>query len=160
VLPKLRNIMSDGFVVQPVVVADEVDPLNPTKPREEWQSGTAANGDRVVTGESLPKFCTTYVRLNSAFVGRRYNGRLFPPADLFEGDNFNGGLDAGIKAGIQAYLDAIPRQPDIASGTSNAQANWCIFSRTARLQQSGPYLAHVTDVTLSSVLHSMRSRNK
>lgn len=58
----------------------------------------------------------------------------------------------------QNYLDAIPHQPDIATGPSTATADWCVYSRTNRKEDVDPYASHVTTAVLRSPVRWLRSR--
>jgi hypothetical protein len=160
VLPHLKALFPTTWTVHPVVVAEEIDPLDRTKPRQEWTSGAAAPGTRVPPGEPLPLFCTPYFKVLTNYVGRRYVGRIFPPGPMYEQDQTNGQLEQTYIDLLAAYVNVIPYQPDIQSGVSTSVANWAVYSRTSRAQSRTPYLAHVVSTLVTSSVHSMRSRWK
>ena len=56
----------------------------------------------------------------------------FLGGSLAEADQNNGTWQSGILGIWQAFLDAIPREPDIAPALSTSTADWCVYSRTQR----------------------------
>lgn len=156
-----KAILPTTWTADPVVVYMEKDPQNPTGLREEWASSAIGVGVRSISGqEFLPYGTCAVATLKSANIGRRHTGRMFIPIPLLEGDQSAGVLVAGIITAINTLLDAIPRQPDIAGGTSTATANWTVYSRTQRAADADPYASTITSTLLRTATHYLRSRER
>ena len=85
---------------------------------------------------------------------------MFLLGPISEGDQNAGVIGSSQLVRYQNFLDAIPRQPDIApgGGVTDAVANWCVYSRTQRAANASGYANAITDVSLSNVVHFLRSR--
>jgi len=147
-----------SWTFDPVLVVDEIDPQNPTAPRSSWTAGPSTPGTKVVSGDVLPQFCSALARVTTARLGRRFNGRLWIMGTFLESEQNAGAWSPSYLTGLQAMADSIPLQPDIALGPGPATANWCVYSRTQRAANLDPYAEHVTDVTVRSLVHSLRRR--
>lgn len=160
VTDKLRACFTNAWQIQPFVVMEEKDPLNPNAPRGEWQSGSPTLGTINPGTDPLPPSCCAVATLKTDFVGRRHTGRLFLPGDTHENDQNNGQWInvGGMLTVWQNYLDAIPRQPDISGPGSTSTCNWVVYSRTNRAQSEPTYVAHVKSVVLHTKVHWLRSR--
>lgn len=158
VIPKFKLLYKSAWSIQPVVIVEEKDPLNPTAPRSEWSSGTAGPGTLVTSDVLGPSGATTVASLKSAHIGRRFNGRLF-----IGGDHGNTWMTGNVWVStalpmVQAFLDAIPREPDISVGVSPAGCNWSVYSRTQRAANLNPYMSEITSVVLHNDVHWLRTR--
>jgi hypothetical protein len=158
VMTHVAALFDSGWTIQPVVVSEEKDPQNPNQARSQWTSGNALPGTRVVSGEALPWGVCGVAKWPTDHIGRRYTGRTFLGGALTESDQAGGVWTAGILGLWNAYLNAVPFQPDIQSGISEATANLCVYSRTARTLQVDPYAAHCKPHILRSKVYWLRSR--
>ena len=156
-----RAIFDNTFVIGPVIVTEEVDPLNPDAPREQRAAGTPANGTRSTTSERLPTAVALVATELTAFVGRSFRGRLFLGGMTTESDQ-NGGNWSTVAGSHWTlcgnFLDAIPLQPDLVFGPSAATVRYVVYSRTRRARAQSPYFAPVTSHQRRSRLHWLRSR--
>lgn len=150
-------LYSDDWTINPVVVIQERDPLDPTAPRSEWTSGAASFGDLVGT-EDMPRACCAIATLRTNRIGRRSTGRLFLGGSTGEGEQANGVWQGSALTRWQALLDAIPRSPDLASGPSTSEAHWVVYSRTNRAAAVANYAADITAPQLRTAVHWLRSR--
>lgn len=158
VIPQWKTLYHSSWTIDPVVVTEELDPLNPTRPRSQWTSGSSVAGTRVVSGDTLPPNCNVLVKLNTAHIGRRFTGRLWLGGSVTEGDQANGSWVSSYLTGIATIMNAIPVQPDIALGSSGATADWCVYSRTQRAANLDPYAPHISSYTVRSLVHTLRTR--
>jgi hypothetical protein len=158
VIQHVRPLYDDTWLIQPVVVADERDPLNPDLPRQEWVSGSAVAGTRINTTDLLPRACTVCVKIWTDHIGKRATGRKFIGGSWSESSQANGAWDNLVLTDCFNYLNAVPKAPDIALGPSGAHAFWCVYSRTARSQNVGSYSFGVTGFTARTAVHWLRSR--
>lgn len=147
-----------SWTIQPVVVAQELDPQNPTAARSEWVSGTAGAGTRSAQTDYLPKAACGVVSLTTAHIGKRYRGRCFLGGSTSEADQSNGVWQSGISTLWNAYIAAIPRAPDIATGVSTSTADWGVYSRTNRAADIDPYISKIVSTTLRTQFRWLRSR--
>lgn len=160
VLPAYGACFSSAWSIQPVQVVQERDPLHPTDPRAEWASGVAFSGTRSVSSDLMPPEVCGLATLRTAFIGRRARGRIFLAGTLVEGDQAGGTFNVFPLTMWQAFLDAIPREPDLATGASTSVAHWCVYSRTQRAANADPYAPAVTAAELKSRVHFLRSRGR
>ena len=158
VVPSFKTLFNSAWTIQPVVVEEEKDPQNPLAPRTGWVSGTAGPGTKVESGEQLPRACCQVASLQTGLLGRRFRGRTFVGGSWDESEQSGGVWTAGGKALGQAFMDAIPHQPDIQTGPSTSTANWCVYSRTQRGANLDPYAAHISSVVLRDGVFWLRSR--
>jgi hypothetical protein len=158
VVPAFAQLYLAAWTIQPVVVVQEKDPLNPTAPRSEWTSGAPVAGTNTGTGDVLPHASCGIVSLLSANIGRRHRGRLFLGGSRHESEQNDGVWGAGTISGFQDFVDAVPVQPDIAELGSDSTANWCVYSRTQRAANLDPYASHITGNIVRSEVHFLRSR--
>jgi hypothetical protein len=163
VLGDYNNLYSNEWTIAPVEVIEEKDPQNPDAARSAWTSGTAHDGTRSRSGDKAPKAECAIATLYTEHIGRRFRGRMFIGGDLRQADDADGVWLSGQKGYFQAFIDAIPLQPDIASGASASVAHWCVYSRTQRGAPGGgldPYASAVTSVLLRDEVHWLRSRER
>ena len=158
VMAPFKALYTNVWTIQPVVVAEELDPQNPLRARSEWVSGVAGAGTRTTSGDLLPKAACAVASLATAHIGKRYRGRTFLGGVLAEGDQAGGVWAAGILSLWNAYLAAVPKQPDIATGTSASTADWGIYSRTNRAADVDPYISPVVNATVRTQFRWLRSR--
>ncbi len=160
VIPLVQLNFDSGWTIQPVVVQQELDPRNTTALRSAWTSGSAVAGTRTGVGDILPVACCPVASLHTAHIGRRARGRTFIIGPLSESDQNAGTIGSSQLVRYQNYMDAIPRQPDIApgGGVTDAVCNWVVYSRTQRAQTPSGYANAVTDATVSNQVHFLRSR--
>lgn len=158
VLPSYGALFDNTWSIQPVEVTQEKDPLNPTAPRGSWSAGVAFTGTRSVSSDKLPPEVCGLATLRTDHIGRRYRGRIFLPGTLVEADQNAGVWNVFPLTAWQTFLDAIPREPDIVTGTSESTAKWGVYSRTQRSQNRDPYISPVTSTVLRSRVHFLRSR--
>ena len=158
VLAAYKGIYSAAWTVQPVLVAQELDPQAPFAPRSEWVSGAAAAGTRGTPTDLLPKAACSVASLTTSHIGKRYRGRMFLGGALGEVDQSGGVWQSSIITLWNALLAAIPRQPDIATGTSASTADWVVYSRTNRAADLDPYASPVVSTTVRSQFRWLRSR--
>ena len=155
-----RACFENTYVIQPIVVTDEKDPLNPDAPRDQVSSGTAAVGTLATVPNRLPIQCCAVASLRTDHIGRSFRGRSFLPPGWSEGDQDNGVWATGsaylIRA--QAFLDAIPVEPDLVFGASDTVCHWTVYSRTRRARGLDPYATDVTSKSLETAVHWLRSR--
>jgi hypothetical protein len=159
VIPAFAGLFDSGWSIQPVIVEDERDPLNPNDPRQAWTSGAAAVGTRAVASDGLPPGICGVATLMTDHIGRRARGRIFLGGTLTEDDQAGGGVRMDrIGVAWTAFLDAIPKQPDIVAGASGASAKWCVYSRTQRAANLDPYANAIQAYLIRPTLHYLRSR--
>lgn len=158
VLPAFKPMYTSSWSIQPVLVAQEIDPQDRTAPRSEWVSGTAAAGTKAAPTDLLPKACCAVAAVTTTHIGKRYRGRLFIGGSIGEIDQSAGVWQSGATTLMNAFLASIPKQPDIATGASSSQANWVVYSRTQRTEDHDPYASPVVSTTLRSKVRWLRSR--
>lgn len=157
-IPKLVLAYDNTWTVMPVEVTEELDPQNDTAARASWTSGSPTVGTRTGATDRLPTAACGVATLRTDHVGRRHRGRLFLGGTLMEIDQVAGVWQSTLLAIWQNYLDAIPHQPDIATGISTATADWCVYSRKQRQGDHDPYASHVASTVLRSPVRWLRSR--
>jgi hypothetical protein len=160
VISTYKALYINTWTIQPVVVSEELDPQNPTRARSEWTSGTAGAGTRSAQTDYLPRAACAVASLVTNHIGKRYRGRLFLGGSVSEADQTNGVWQSGIITLWNAFLSAIPKQPDIATGTSGSVANWGVYSRTNRTQDVDPYISPVISTPLRTQFRWLRSREQ
>jgi hypothetical protein len=161
VSPAAQGLFRPEWTINPVIVTDEKDPLNPTAPRQQWTAGVPLAGTRGTSTDLLPSGCCGLAKLNTDHIGRRFTGRVFIFGQLAEGDQSAGIINNGtLLTSMKGLMDAIPVQPDISPPGSTATANWCVYSRTQRAANLNPYAAHVTSYTLRNRVHFLRRRSE
>lgn len=147
-----------AWQIQPVNVIEEIDPLAPTAPRSEWSSGAPIAGTGDGSIDLLPSGCCTVVKLVSEHVGKRHTGRCFVGGVRTEANQANGIWSSSVITAVTAYMNHVPKQPDIAEGVSTAEANWVVYSRTARAANQTPYTSRITSFIVRPEVHYLRSR--
>lgn len=158
VMPKLVLCYDNTWTVLPVEVTQEIDPLDVNAARQSWTSGSPTAGTRAGATDRLPTAAVGVATLRTEHVGRRHRGRIFLGGTLTELDQNAGVWQSSILAIWQQVLDAIPHQPDLATGTSDAVANWVVYSRTQRAANLNPYASKITSPVLRSPVRWLRSR--
>jgi hypothetical protein len=159
VLPAFRVLYLPSWTIDPVVVTEEIDPLNPGASREQWTSGSSSQGTRSVSGDALPTACVLLHYWNTGLVGRSFRGRMFVGGSTVEADQSDGVWVAAQWAGsVQSYVNAWPLEPDIAPPASEASANLTVYSRTRRAQDLDPYAPNVIGNSRSLLVRWLRSR--
>lgn len=158
VLGPFSQLFSNAWFVQPPVLIEERDPLNPNAPRTGWTSGVPIQGLRTLFGDALPLEATAVATVHTANIGRRARGRVFLPGTFSEGDQSGGTWGLLATGPMQAYLDSIPRQPDIAPAASTSTCKLCVYSRTQRAANLNPYAPAVTNMVLHDRFRWLRSR--
>lgn len=159
VMSHFRALFSPSFTIDPVLVQDEKDPQNPNAGRQEWTSGAAAPGTRGLSGQGVPFALCGIATLKTEHIGRRHTGRTFLPASMDESDVVFNNFTGPILDQWQAYMDAIPRSPDLITGPDPGHANWCVYSRTQRGADLDPYASKVIGVNIHTRIHWLRSRD-
>lgn len=153
-------MFENTWQIQPVVVTDEKDPLNPDNPRDQVSAGPGGAGTLATVPNRMPIQCCAVASLLTNNIGRSFRGRCFLPPGWSEGDQDNGVWATGsaylIRA--QAFLDDVPRNPDLSPGLSDSDTNLIVYSRTRRARDLDSYDSHVTDVVLHPEVHWLRSR--
>lgn len=151
-----------NWTLQPVVVTQEIDPQNPTAPRMQWTSGSPAPGTGTSSSEDLPYGVCAMANLRTGLIGKRFNGRSFLMVPVNENSQHGGVWETAALSAWQTLYDAVPLEPDIApgGGTTDASANLCVYSRTARAANQDPYAAHVTSITVQSTTRYLRRRER
>lgn len=157
-IPKLVLAYDNTWTVMPVEVTQELDPQNPNAARQAWSSGSPTVGSRTGATDRLPTAACGVATLRTEHVGRRHRGRLFLGGTLMEIDQVAGVWQSTLLAIWQNYLDAIPHQPDIATGVSTATADWVVYSRTQRAADLDPYASRIANTVLRSPVRWLRSR--
>lgn len=160
VISPFKAMYIAGWTIQPVVVSEELDPQDPTRARSEWTSGTAAAGTRSAQTDYLPRAACGVASLLTSHIGKRYRGRVFLGGSTSEADQTGGVWQSGITTLWNAYLAAIPLQPDIATGVSLSVANWGVYSRTNRAADIDPYISPVISKVLRTQFRWLRSREQ
>lgn len=158
VIPSFRALYTSSWTIQPVVVAEERDPQNPLAARSEWVSGSALAGLKAAPTDLLPQACCAVAAVSTDHIGKRFRGRLFLGGSIGEIDQSAGVWQSGATTLWTAYMAAIPRQPDLATGVSLSVANWVIYSRTQRAADLDPYASIVQAATVRSKVRWLRSR--
>jgi hypothetical protein len=158
VVPAYAALFRNTWTVQPVIVEDERDPLHPTDPRQAWTSGSAVVGTRTGTSDVMPPGITGINTWLTGHIGRRFRGRMFIAGSILEDDQNAGLVGSSILVPWQTFIDAIPKEPDLAGGASEARARLCVYSRTQRAANLDPYASAVTGNILRNKLHYLRSR--
>lgn len=160
VLPHWKARYSTGWTCDPVVVTEEKDPQNPLAPRGQWTSGVAGAGTATASSDLLPRAAAVLVQLKTDHIGRRFRGRNFLGGLVEEGVQNDGQWSAGKLASEVTWMGFIPREPDIALGSSGSSADWSVYSRTQRAADLDPYLSKITSVVVTPYVHWLRSRRQ
>ena len=158
VIPSYRSLFGPSWQIQPVEIVQERDPQDVNAARSSWTSGTAAAGTKSIGSDAMTPGSCVVASLRTAHIGRRFRGRMFVGGEPTEGDANEGVWSSLWLSQVQGFVDAIPREPDIAPALSLATAKWSVFSRTQRAQDDDPYLNAVTSVILRSQVHFLRRR--
>lgn len=158
VLDPFKALFTSAWAIASPVAESVIDPQDPSAPRHGWNSTGGGVGTRSSASDFLPPGICGEAPVLSAFRGRRFNGRLFIPGSFTELDQADGAWTTTPLTLMQAYLDAVPRSPDVDTGLGEATADWSIFSRTQRLQGKDPYLVPVVSAIASTRTHFLRSR--
>jgi len=158
VVPSFRAMYTSSWTVQPIVVAEEKDPQNPLAARSEWTSGSALAGTKAAPTDLLPRACCAVAAISTDHIGKRFRGRCFIGGSIGEIDQSAGVWQSGALTLFQAYMAAIPKQPDLATGVSLSTADWVVYSRTQRAADEDPYASHVQAATVRSKVRWLRSR--
>lgn len=159
VVQHIQPLLAASWSIQPVLVQQELDPQNPFDPRQEWTSGGVLGGTKAAVGDYLPPGVAVLYRLQSDHIGRRYNGRLWAIGTESEGDQADGIWSSSYLDGVNFYVNAIPKQPDIGPPGSLNKCNWSVYSRTNRAANVPTYLAHVQAAIVRTKVHYLRSRS-
>lgn len=159
VMGPYKALFSNAWGCGSPVVEEVIDPLNKERPRASWLGTGGGVGTLVTATDLLPQAVCGLAALKTGFRGRRFNGRIFIPGVYSEGDQAAGVFGGGTVARMQAFLDAIPRTPDITSGPSAATAKWSVFSRTQRGSNLDPYLMPVSQAIATARVRWLRSRD-
>lgn len=154
------DLFPSDWIVQPVLVMDEKDPLAPLAVRNGASAGSADAGDipAIDADNKAPLEECVVAKLLTGHVGRRFRGRMFLPPIFEETATSNGLLGLGKASVYQTFLDAIPREPDLVTGVGDGSAHWCVYSRTNRAADVDPYASAITEVVLGTRLRWLRSR--
>lgn len=160
VIAPFKAMYISSWTIQPVVVSQELDPQNPLAARSEWTSGAAAAGTRAAQTDYLPRAACAVASLLTANIGKRYRGRVFLGGSTSEVDQSGGIWQSGITTLWNAYLAAIPLEPDIATGVSTSSAKWGVYSRTNRAADIDPYISPVISKVLRTQFRWLRSREQ
>lgn len=158
VRPAFAALFQSNWQIDPVSIIEEKDPIDPNAARAGWTSGAVIAGTRVVSGDELPYGVCGVCSLRTAHIGRRFRGRLFLPGQLMESDQANNLWQSGILSLWATYVNAVPVEPDLATGPSGATAKWSVYSRTQRGSNLDPYLSKVTSHSIDTAVHFLRSR--
>jgi len=158
VVPTFKALYTSSWSIQPVLVAQELDPLHPLDARSEWLSGTVVAGTKAAPTDLLPQACCAVAAVQTDHIGKRYRGRVFLGGSIGEIDQSAGTWQSGALTLWTAYLASIPHQPDIATGVSSASADWVVYSRTNRAVDQNPYASKVQATSIRSKVRWLRSR--
>jgi hypothetical protein len=165
VIPAFAHLYNADWNIQPVVVAEEKDPLNPTRPRQEWASGISFPGTYLAgTGDKLPRACCFVTKLITDHIGRRATGRMFVGGTTYETDQADGlwlsGGGEPFHDRVGAFISSIPFQPDLSPGIDpNTHAFWCVYSRVSRADPVAASYSFGVKATAGRVkVHWLRSR--
>lgn len=159
VRPGFAAHYNSAWTIDPVVVTEEKDPLNPTAPRSQWSSGAAIAGTQTGVTDFLPPGSSVVVTWLTTHIGRRFRGRMFIGGSRSEGEQQAGVWGSSFLAGEETYVGNIPLQPDVAGFGSDATCNLCVYSRTQRAANLDPYASHVTSHVIRSAVHFLRRRS-
>jgi hypothetical protein len=157
-----KSLFPSNWVIQPIVVQDEIDPQHPGAVRNGAVSGAPANGlmDVPTSGNALPFELCAVATIHTGHIGRRFRGRMFLPP-LFSDDAITGQVvDGSKRLSYQNFLDSIPKQPDVVEGVDpiDTVTNWSVYSRTNRAQGVDPYATPVTSYEVRPSVRFLRSR--
>ena len=158
VMGPFKAMYISSWTIQPIIVAQELDPQNPSAARSEWTSGTAAAGTRSAQTDYLPRAACGVASLTTDHIGKRYRGRCFLGGSTSEADQSGGVWQSGITTLWNTYMAAIPKQPDVATGVSTSVANWVVYSRTNRAADIDPYASSVQSFAIRTQFRWLRSR--
>jgi len=158
VLAPFKAMYTSSWSIQPIVVAEEIDPQDRLAPRSEWVSGTAAAGTKAAPTDLLPKACCGVCAVSTTHIGKRYRGRIFLGGSIGEIDQSAGVWQSGATSLWNTYVNAIPKTPDIATGVSTSTATWVIYSRTQRTEDLDPYASPVVGLSVRTKVRWLRSR--
>lgn len=160
VMIKQRLLYDATWTIQPVEITQEKDPLAPNAARQSWVSGTAITGSKSDPGSTArePRAMCVVATVMTEHIGRRHRGRKYVGGSWGEGEQTDGNWESTALTLVSNYLNSFPLQPDIATGTSDATAKLCVYSRTARALNQNPYASKVTAFVPRSPVHWLRSR--
>lgn len=158
VRPFVAARYTNSWSIDPVLVVQEIDPLAPNAPRASWTAGVAIPGTKSLASQLLPRGLCAVAKLSTANIGRRATGRIFFGGSWAEGDNLDGNVESNWRGFLLNELNAIPKQPDLATGAALASANWVVYSRTQRAANLDPYAVPVASYIVRTPFHYLRSR--
>jgi hypothetical protein len=158
VMPSFAGLYDSSWHVGPVEVTEEKDPQNPLAVRDGWISGAPLGGTKSGSGDKLPRAMCRVASLRTGHIGRRARGRIFIGGTYFESEQDDGHVAGTGNLVVNAFLDDIPRQPDIDEGIDTSTTQWVVYSRTQRVQDLDPYANSVESVLLDERYHWLRSR--
>ena len=162
VIPAWRACIIPDWLVQPVEVIDERDPLHPDANRTSVTAGTPQAGLRLTapSAEVVPIQMCGMATLRTGRIGRSFRGRMFMPP-LWSDNSMSDGVLSGAQfTNYQGLVASIPLEPDLVTGGGTGTANLCVYSRTRRALDHDPYAQHVTAITLDNTVRWLRSRGK
>lgn len=160
VIPSYRPLFTDSWVVQPVIVTEEKDPLHPDDPRSSWSSGSPLVGTHLdVTGtDPAPQEMCGLATWVTGSIGRSFRGRSFLPPLWNKTFVVGQTIQSAQITTYTNFLDDVPIEPDVALGGSGGRCRLTVFSRTRRGRNQTPYLSDITGFTLSTQVRFLRSR--
>lgn len=158
VVPHFKALFVSAWQIEPIEVTQEKDPQQPNAPRQQWVSGTPTAGTKVLGTQGVANAIAMVASLKTDHIGRRATGRKFVPGSYSEADVNGNNFETSAMDGVNFYLNAVPRQPDIQGGPSSSTANLVVYSRTNRAADIDPYASHVQSIILHQQIHWLRSR--
>jgi hypothetical protein len=96
----------------------------------DFRLGSGLGDPGLITGETLPDFCTASVQKRSALAGRSRRGRL-SLGPISEEDSENGALTDERLTALQAAMDGFLPFAGTGGGGVGNQAKMVVFSKTA-----------------------------
>lgn len=156
-----KALFDPAWTIEPVLVTDELDPLNPSAPRSGASGGSAGPGTGSDFGSStrLPNPLCALASIRTGLLGRSFRGRMFLPPVWNESNTVDGQVGGARLVTYRAFTNAIPKEPDIIVGPSTATAEWVVYSPTRRALDLDPYATPVDSITVGTKLHWLRSRD-
>jgi len=153
-----RGLYDNSWLCSPVEVTEELDPQNPHAPRGQWVGGVEETGIGPTPTAPLATGHCVVFGLATAHIGRRYRGRVFVGGSPGEIDINGNNWEGTWLTKAAEYVSALPKQPDVAGGITDATCKLSVYSKAQRAALLDPYLSAVTNIETRTAVHWRRSR--
>jgi len=153
-----RGLYDNNWLCHPVLVTEVQDPQNPNAPRQQWIGGVDSAGLTTPSATPLASAAFVCVTVKTAHIGRRYTGRKFVGGAHSEASVNGNHWETAQTSAVGSYVDALPREPDVAGPASLATCTLSVYSKTQRTANQDPYLSPVVAMVVRPEVHWLRRR--